>query len=919
MPIPSVATETWPPCKTASAVQIVNTKGKKNTHKYPKQLILNRRHKIAREGGCCLLAPSHTHEKHPHTDRIHNDPLVGLSFSNHSKSLLSIMIVISMLALAGCPTTDWEQGILDSHNTWRAATSPPAKDMVRIRWDTNIQANMAAHLRTCDSQWPHSDQNTQRKDVGGYELLGENLAYCAGTGCDAKLASGTPGYIGKGWWDEKDDYNYATDTSSGITSHYTQMASSNIYAMGCVAQKCAGPGPYNWQGEWWWFGCQYGERGRAYWSGTKPFDEGTGGLIEPDATVFTKNPGLCQTAPGSPAVTPTTSPATASPAGAPGGGTPPAGGGGGSTCPLTDWEQGILDSHNTWRAATSPPAKDMVRIRWDTNIQANMAAHLRTCDSQWPHSDQDTQRKDVGGYEWLGENLAYCAGTGCAAKLASGTPGYIGKGWWDEKDDYNYATDTSSGITSHYTQMASSNIYAMGCVAQKCAGPGPYNWQGEWWWFGCQYGERGRGYWSGTKPFDEGTGGLIEPDATVFTKNPGLCKDGGSPAVTPTTSPATASPVVVTSAPAGAPGGGTPPAGGGGSTCPLTDWEQGILDSHNTWRAATSPPAKDMVRIRWDTNIQANMAAHLRTCDSQWPHSDQDTQRKDVGGYEWLGENLAYCAGTGCDAKLASGTPGYIGKGWWDEKDDYNYATDTSSGITSHYTQMASSNIYAMGCVAQKCAGPGPYNWQGEWWWFGCQYGERGRGYWSGTKPFDEGTGGLIEPDATVFTKNPGLCKDGDSPAVTTAPATSPPVTVSSAPSVALPTRPPVTLAPVTGSVTSTPVSPKTSAPSVAGQTSAPAAVGTAVSDTVVPGTVQTPSPSDVLTAAESETDDEDDDGSFPWLPFVLGGVFLLLCSFVAAWFFITRAAKPTLKVNELLEEGLDEDMPKQDNDHFSL
>ena len=59
--------------------------------------------------------------------------------------------------------------------------------------------------------------------------------------------------------------------------------------------------------------------------------------------------------------------------------------------------------------------------------------------------------------------------------FADGTIGHVGQGWWDEKDDYDYANDRSTGgVTSHYTQMASSNIYAMGCAAQKCNSPGPY-------------------------------------------------------------------------------------------------------------------------------------------------------------------------------------------------------------------------------------------------------------------------------------------------------------------------------------------------------------------------------------------------------------------------------------------------------------
>ena len=48
-----------------------------------------------------------------------------------------------------------------------------------------------------------------------------------------------------------------------------------------------------WDGDWWWTICQYGPRGQAYWSGTKPYDAGEGGLVEPPASVFDDHPGLC--------------------------------------------------------------------------------------------------------------------------------------------------------------------------------------------------------------------------------------------------------------------------------------------------------------------------------------------------------------------------------------------------------------------------------------------------------------------------------------------------------------------------------------------------------------------------------------------------------------------------------------------------
>ncbi len=191
----------------------------------------------------------------------------------------------------------------------------------------------------------------------------------------------------------------------------------------------------------------------------------------------------------------------------------------------------------------------------------------------------------------------------------------------------------------------------------------------------------------------------------------------------------------------------------------LTHWEQMMLDAHNGWRASVEPPAANMYRLYWDAQIAANAAAWVASCDPEWPHSPEDT-RTGVGGYEVLGENLSYCGGTGCvdDPNVSDGSGMGSAEGWWKERLDYNWEDDSSNGTTSHYTQMASSNVYAIGCATQQCDSPGPGDWNGEWWWTICQYGPRGQGYWNGTKPYDAGDGGLVEPPATVFDDHPGLC-----------------------------------------------------------------------------------------------------------------------------------------------------------------
>lgn len=192
--------------------------------------------------------------------------------------------------------------------------------------------------------------------------------------------------------------------------------------------------------------------------------------------------------------------------------------------PLTQWEQMMLDSHNTWRGSVDPPAANMLRVYWDKGIAGNAADWVSSCDPDWPHSSEES-RSNIGGYDVLGENLSYCAGTGCSPlpQVTDGSGLGDGEGWWDERHDYTWEDDSSSDITSHYTQLASSNVYAIGCATQQCDAPGPYDWDGDWWWTICQYGPRGHAYWSGTKPYDTGEGGLIDPPAEVWNQHPLLC------------------------------------------------------------------------------------------------------------------------------------------------------------------------------------------------------------------------------------------------------------------------------------------------------------------------------------------------------------------------------------------------------------
>jgi hypothetical protein len=66
--------------------------------------------------------------------------------------------------------------------------------------------------------------------------------------------------------------------------------------------------------------------------------------------------------------------------------------------------------------------------------------------------------------------------------------------------------------------------FGVGCAIQYCGAPGPSGWDANWWLSICQHAPRGRGYWSGQRPYEAGDGVIIEPEPSMFDDHVGLCK-----------------------------------------------------------------------------------------------------------------------------------------------------------------------------------------------------------------------------------------------------------------------------------------------------------------------------------------------------------------------------------------------------------
>jgi hypothetical protein len=113
----------------------------------------------------------------------------------------------------------------------------------------------------------------------------------------------------------------------------------------------------------------------------------------------------------------------------------------------------ILKMHNAYRCMHNVPA-----LKWDAKIAANAQRWAQRTGGQMTHSSS-AARKNIGGYSYLGENLAWGDGV-------IGAPGVTM--WYDEIDDTNGGLVSGFGHgTGHYTQVVWAGTRALGCGSYK--------------------------------------------------------------------------------------------------------------------------------------------------------------------------------------------------------------------------------------------------------------------------------------------------------------------------------------------------------------------------------------------------------------------------------------------------------------------
>jgi hypothetical protein len=124
---------------------------------------------------------------------------------------------------------------------------------------------------------------------------------------------------------------------------------------------------------------------------------------------------------------------------------------------------GITLAHNQVRAAvvTDPGIPPLV---WNEDLEATAYAWASQCiDNSAPAGliDHNPNRSDGHPY-YVGENIYGGGGQPTAQQVVNL--------WVSEEDNYDYASNSCSGVCGHYTQVVWRETAELGCAMYDCAG-----------------------------------------------------------------------------------------------------------------------------------------------------------------------------------------------------------------------------------------------------------------------------------------------------------------------------------------------------------------------------------------------------------------------------------------------------------------
>jgi pathogenesis-related protein 1 len=126
----------------------------------------------------------------------------------------------------------------------------------------------------------------------------------------------------------------------------------------------------------------------------------------------------------------------------------------------------------------NPPASPPLDpLTWSADVGAVAQAYAERCEF----------RHSGGPY---GENIFAATG--------SKSPKDVVDDWVSEKTDYDYATDSCSGVCGHYTQVVWRDSKRLGCGVANCTKNSPFG-SGSWQMWVCNYDPPGN--FVGKKPY----------------------------------------------------------------------------------------------------------------------------------------------------------------------------------------------------------------------------------------------------------------------------------------------------------------------------------------------------------------------------------------------------------------------------------
>ncbi|KAM4835438.1 peptidase inhibitor 16 isoform 1-T1 [Thomomys bottae] len=139
-----------------------------------------------------------------------------------SCSLQALLLPLLLLGTTAALRKDEKLALVELHNRYRAQVTPPASNMLQMRWDEELAAFAKAYAEKC--VWGHNKERGRR---------GENLFGITDEGMDVPLAV-------EEWHQERQHYNLSAGAceEGQVCGHYTQVVWSKTERIGCGSHFC---------------------------------------------------------------------------------------------------------------------------------------------------------------------------------------------------------------------------------------------------------------------------------------------------------------------------------------------------------------------------------------------------------------------------------------------------------------------------------------------------------------------------------------------------------------------------------------------------------------------------------------------------------------------------------------------------------